>query len=378
MTTHLEDYLSNPNDTNKELALIELAGLFNNAYAEAVEENPDKAIGPDDYTEKVISRTRDKYDELITRMSQEQFVNLEALCVDLHDRGAFKEIPGDFKHVRQCGALTTSVVYIYSRVERRAQDEIDALIQERRLSEGDRYFCDEKIINEAFVSSELFKNAYITMRENNISAKYGREYLLESQGQAQCEPEKLAQAVIKMGCVGQKTYDFLENNPNLFEEIVETEQKLSTLYQMTQSYQEFCKEKLGALSDKTTKKALHLKDKIDVLDDIKKVITDPKKHTAEKIGALNGVSNSKESNKLNEDSAGLGILHFIRNLLPFFKRFFRTKGQEVQSVLESTLKRKNTVTLFKDVLDQQAERALDLEEDILVDPPTLAVMALNA
>ncbi|MGJ3499946.1 hypothetical protein, partial [Piscirickettsia salmonis] len=263
------------------------------------EENPDKAIGPDDYTEKVISRTRDKYDELITRMSQEQFVNLEALCVDLHDRGAFKEIPGDFKHVRQCGALTTSVVYIYSRVERRAQDEIDALIQERRLSEGDRDFCDEKIINEAFVSSELFKNAYITMRENNISAKYAREYLLESQGQAQCEPEKLAQAVIKMGCVGQKTYDFLENNPNLFEEIVETEQKLSTLYQMTQSYQEFCKEKLWALSDKTTKKALHLKDKIDVLDDIKKVITDPKKHTAEKIGALNGVSNSKESNKLN-------------------------------------------------------------------------------
>ncbi|QGP51243.1 hypothetical protein PsalN5692_02724 [Piscirickettsia salmonis] len=36
MSTYLEDYLSNPNDTNKELGLIELAGLFNNAYAEAV------------------------------------------------------------------------------------------------------------------------------------------------------------------------------------------------------------------------------------------------------------------------------------------------------------------------------------------------------
>ncbi|QGN94085.1 hypothetical protein Psal071_00654 [Piscirickettsia salmonis] len=384
MTTHLEDYLSNPNDNNKELALIELAGLFNRAYADAVTVLDGKIVGTEDCSDQVVVRIRDKYDELITRMSKGQLVNLENLCADLHGCDAFKAIPAEFEHVSQCGSLSMPAIYIYGDAKR-LQDEVAGIIQEKdpkidyQAKGGAKrsLVADQGLTNEShFVRCAWFMPAYIRVRQNKFSREDAVEYLL---GQRSVySPEKLAQAVIKMGCVGQKTYAFLESHPQLFEEIVETEQKLSKLYQMTQSYQEFCKEKLWALPDKTTKKGLHLKDKIDVLDDIKKIITDPKKHTAEEIDALNDVSNSKESNKLNEDSAGLGILHFIRNFLPFFKRFLRTKGQEVQSGLESTLKRKNTVTLFKDVLDQQAKRALDLEEDILVDPPTLAVMALNA
>ncbi|WP_416430479.1 hypothetical protein [Piscirickettsia salmonis] len=339
-----------------------------------------KIVGTEDCSAQVVDRVRDKYDELITRMSKGQLVNLENLCADLHGCDAFKAIPVKFEHVSLCGSLSMPAIYIYGDAKR-LQDEVAGIIQEKdpmggyQTKGGARQsLADQGPMNEShFVRCTWFMPAYIRMRKNEFSKEDAVEHLL-GQRSSVYSPEKFAQAVIAIGSAGPPTYDFLESHPQLFEEIVETEQKLSKLYEMTQSYQEFCKDKLWALSDKTTKKALNLKDKINVLDDIKKVIVDPKKHTAEKIGALNSVSNSKESNKLHEDSSGLGILHFIRNLLPFFKRFFRTKGQEVQSVLESTLKRKSTVTLFQDTLAQQTESALDLKEGMLVGSSALDVM----